>query len=72
MADPDYLPAMCPTIQKACKDFPNLANHIIRRNGLHVEEFNLLQEKLAKNIFFRYKIQKEIENLKKNKEFDSE
>lgn len=64
MADPEFLPAMCPTIQKACKDFPHLANHIIQRNGLHVEEFNLLQEKLSKNMFFRYQIKKEIDKLK--------
>jgi hypothetical protein len=64
MADPEYLPAMCPTIQKACKEFPQLANQIIRKNGLHVEEFNLLQTKLAKNVWFRYKVERELEKIK--------
>lgn len=69
MADPEYLPAMCPTIQKACKDFPNLASFIIRRNGLHVEEFNTLQEKLTKNVVYRFQVQREIEKLEKKGEY---
>jgi hypothetical protein len=64
MADPEYLPAMCPTIQKACNEFPDLANQIIRRNGLQVEEFNLLQKKLANNLWFRYRVQRELQKIK--------
>lgn len=61
MADPEYLPAMCPLIQKVCKDFPYVASNIVVHSGLPIEEFNTLQDKLQSNMFFRFQIQKEIE-----------
>lgn len=65
MGDPELLPAMCPTIQKASKEFPVVVNGIIRRNGFHLEEFSVLQEKLAKNFLFRLNVQREIEKVNK-------
>jgi hypothetical protein len=63
MADPEYLPAMCPTIQKACKDFPQIASVIIHHNGLHIEEFNSYQDKLAKDVWYRLQVQRELSQL---------
>lgn len=63
MADPDYLPAMCPLIQQTCTNFPHLAGKIVLLNGLPIEEFNNLQDKLRSNMFFRYQIQQELSRL---------
>eukprot|EP00981_Chlorochromonas_danica_P003605 scaffold667_cov168-Ochromonas_danica.AAC.12 len=68
MADPDYLPAMSPNIQKACADFPQIANRVITLYGFHVEEFNALQEKLDKNWLFRLRVQNEVKKIEKETE----
>lgn len=69
MADPEFLPAMNPLIQKACRSFSEVANDIIRRNGLYVEEFNDLQEKVERNAFYRFRVQNEIRKLEKKGDF---
>jgi hypothetical protein len=66
MADPEYLPAMAPIVQRTCKDFPSVASNIIQEYGLHVEEFNALQEKLQKNFFFRYQVMNEINKIQRS------
>lgn len=66
MADPEYLPAMAPIVQRTCKDFPSVATNIIQEYGLHVEEFNALQEKLQKNFFFRYQVMNEINKIQRS------
>jgi hypothetical protein len=64
MCDPDTLPAMCGTIQKACTCFPQAAANIIGENHLAVEEFNSLNDKVKKNPFFRFQVQRQLDKLK--------
>ncbi len=63
MADPEYLPAMCPSIQKACTEFPLLASKIIAAYGFHAEDFNTLHQKMENNALFRYRVQREIKKI---------
>lgn len=63
MSDPEILPAMSPIIQRLSQEFPKTASQIIARNGLHIEEFNLLQEKVEKNFFYRFAVQNEIKKI---------
>ena len=65
MADPDIQPAMNQLIQRACQDFPKAAQIIIANHGFKTEDFNKLQEKVEKNFFFRYKVQREIKHLER-------
>ena len=65
MADPQYLPAMCAPIQRACRDFPTIAARHIGKCGLHIEEFNALQRKVRKNPIYRFMVQSEVEKLQK-------
>ena len=63
MSDPEILPAMNPIIQRLSQEFPKTACQIIAKNGLHIEEFNLLQEKVEKNFFYRVAVQNEIKKI---------
>ena len=67
MCDPEVQPTLCPTIRNACADYPKLAQSIIKQNGLGVEEFNELQKKLDRNIFFRMKVQNEVKKIDKQR-----
>jgi len=65
MSDPEILPAMNPIIQKLSQEFPKTASRIISQNGLHIEEFNSLQDRVDKNILFRYAVQSEIRRIER-------
>jgi hypothetical protein len=63
MSEPEILPTMAVPIQQACREFPLVAMDIIKRCGLHVEEFNELHEKMQSSFFFGRKVRKEIGKL---------
>lgn len=63
MSDPEYLPAMSPVIQKASANFPKVASSIITKYQIPIEEFNRLQERIAKDPLFRIRVHKEIKRL---------
>lgn len=65
MSDPQFLPAMNPIIQKACKSFPFIAGNIILKNNLPIEEFNSLQEKVKSSFLYRWQVNQEISKLDK-------
>jgi hypothetical protein len=65
MSDPEILPAMNPIIQKLSLEFPKTASRIIAQNGLHIEAFNALQERIDKNIFFRFAVQNEVRKIER-------
>ena len=63
MCDSDVQPAMCPTIKNACATFPQSAEAIIKHHGLDTTEFNILQQKLQSDIFFRMRVQMTVKKL---------
>lgn len=65
MNDPEMQPAMCPEIRKACAEFRQTAQHIIVQNGLLVDEYNNLYQKMNKNPFYRYFVKREIGAIEK-------
>lgn len=56
---------MNPIIQKLSQEFPKTASRIIAQNGLLIEEFNSLQEKVEKNFFYRFAVQNEIKRIER-------
>ena len=65
ISEPSYQPALSPTIQKTNIEFPKIVNEIIKKNRLHVEEFNKLQDKMNGNILFRWRVINEIKLLER-------
>jgi hypothetical protein len=63
IVDPEYLPVMSPVVKKSCQKFVNIATDIIHNNGMKVEEFNYLQEKLKNSMFFKYQVRKELDKI---------
>lgn len=64
ICDPDLQSSFAPPIRRACAEFPLIAEKVMQRNGLGAEEFNELQHKLDRNMWFRFKVQREIKKLK--------
>lgn len=67
ISDPDIQPALCKLIRKAVSDFPKVAEGIIEHNGLDVDEFNILQLKMNRNILFKLHVQREINKIESRK-----
>lgn len=63
ISDPDIQPALCKLIRKAVADFPKVAEGIIQHNGLEVDEFNILQLKMSRNLLFKLYVQREINKI---------
>jgi len=63
MGDPKFAASFSPPIRRACEEFPKLAAAIIKMNGLYPEEFNEYREKLENNIFFRYRVHREVQKI---------
>lgn len=67
ISDPDIQPALCKLIRKAVADFPKVAEGIIQHNGLEVDEFNILQLKMSRNLLFKLYVQREINKIEGRK-----
>lgn len=67
ISDPDIQPALCKLIRKAVSDFPKVAEGIIEYNGLEVDEFNILQLKMNRNLLFKLHVQREINRIEGRK-----
>lgn len=67
ISDPDIQPALCKLIRKAVADFPKVAEVIIQHNGLEVDEFNILQLKMSRNLLFKLYVQREINKIEGRK-----
>lgn len=63
MSDPAMQAAYCPKIRRLAAALPRLAESIVQRNGLDVEEFEELQRKLERNPLFRLQVRREIKQL---------
>lgn len=67
MSHPTYLPAMCGQIQKACKNFPSAVSEILRRESLTPEVFDDLYSKMNSSTLFKWKIQKNLKNISRER-----
>lgn len=70
MADPDLLPAMALPIQKACADFPQIAQKIVSMYGFHEDEFDSLQTRMKRSWWFRHRVQQALQKLDDSLEND--
>lgn len=65
MGDPKFASSFSAPIRKACAEFPKRAAGIIKLNGLYPEEFNEFQSRLEKDLFFRWKVHREVSRITK-------
>lgn len=62
---------MSPLIQRACADFPVLAQRIITAYQLDLPDFNALQDRMQRNVVFRWRVNmalREVEREKKKEQ----
>lgn len=60
MCEPSIQSCMCKTIQTACQEFPKTAVQIISQYGFDSAEFNALDNKVKKDLLFRYRVNREL------------
>jgi len=65
MSDPELLPTMSREIQVAQKQFQQNVGEIIKRNSLDLEDFESLNDKLKRDIFFRLRVQSQLKRMEK-------
>lgn len=63
VSDMSMLAAYNPIIQKAMNELPRVAARVIEKEGLDVDQFDALQQKMKRNIFFRFRVKKALRRL---------
>ena len=69
LSDPALKPFLSPKVRAVVEAFPFQAEEIVKKHGLHSDEFNRMLDQTKRNPRFRWKVEKELEKeAKENKE----
>lgn len=58
ISDPSVMPLLSPKVRAVVEAFPLQAEEIVKKYGLHSDEFNQMLEETKSNPMFRRKVQK--------------
>ena len=58
LSDPAVLPLLSPRVRAVVDAFPLQAEEIVKKHGLHSDEFNKMMQEAKSNPVFRWKVEK--------------
>lgn len=58
LSDPTVLPLLAPRVRAVVEAFPLQAEEIVKKHGLHSDEFNKMMEEAKSSPVFRWKVEK--------------
>lgn len=64
LSDPSILPFLSPKIRAVVEAFPLQAEEIVKKHGLHSDEFNNMLSEAQNNPIFRYRVEKKLKQKK--------
>ena len=68
MCEESTLPVMSKSVQKACLNFPPIANSVVSQYDLNMDRFDQLKMKMKRNVLFGLKVNRELyKNSDRNK-----
>merc|ERR1712037_177123 len=65
LCDPDILPIVNPKIRALCKCYPEQAEKIVAKYGLHYDDFNHMIDDIKKYPLLRWKVKKIMKKIHK-------
>jgi hypothetical protein len=70
LSDPAVMPFLSPKVRAVVEAFPLQAEQIVKKHGLHSDEFNRMLDQTRRNPRFRWKVEKELKREQQAKDHE--